>query len=81
MKMTAPAVGQVWKEVDPRLTRYVQIEAIQGFHKANIAIRTVVKKNGIWMPAQKSRLSYADGDRFNGKRGGYELHEPARADQ
>jgi hypothetical protein len=75
------AVGQVWKEVDPRFTRYVQVEAIHGGHRANIAIRTVIEKSGVWEPKKGARLSYADGTRFDGRRGGYAFHQAARAQQ
>lgn len=63
-------VWDVWKEVDPRIQRFVQIEDL----RAMVAIRTVVLKDGRWVAAPKSRVSYAHAERFNGKRGGYALH-------
>lgn len=67
-----PAVGQIWKEVDPRQERYLRIEHGSPFGK--VAVRTVVKKDGRWVDAPYSRISYCAAVRFNGKRGGYEFH-------
>ena len=68
------AVGQIWKEVDPRAERFVRIESV-GMGRRNVSIRTVVKRDFGWSDAPRSRLSYADGERFDGRRGGYEFHE------
>ena len=66
---TAPGVGQIWKEADPRLERFVKIVGIYPHMlRRSIAIRTVRKTDGEW---EEGRLSYADQNRFHGKRGGY----------
>lgn len=69
-----PKVGQIWKEVDPRLNRFVSIESVKPNWRRGITIRTVVNQDGVWVPAPRSRVSYADAERFNGKRGGYAIH-------
>jgi hypothetical protein len=61
--------GQIWREVDPRFTRYVRVES----DGQRIGIRAVVKAGDRWVDAPRSRLSYADRSRFDGRRGGYEL--------
>ncbi len=70
-----PAVGQIWKEVDPRFVgdeqRYIRIESTR---PDRIYFRTVIKKEGDWVEAPWSRASRAQKKRFNGKRGGYEFH-------
>jgi len=68
----APRTWDIWKEVDPRMERYVQIQSTMGF---NVAIRTVVQVDGRWANAPRSRISYVKPERFNGQRGGYVLHE------
>jgi len=74
-------VGQIWQDVDPRAIRYARIYAI-GTGRRSIAIRTVYKagrgdiKSPIeWKVKPHSRMTYCDRERFNGKRGGYKLHE------
>ncbi len=58
--------GQIRREVDPRLNREVEILGFpSGFSEDYVLIRTVGVKS------KKGRL--ARRDRFNGKRGGYEL--------
>lgn len=71
-------VGQIWREVNPRRERFVRIEAVS-LMRVGISVRTVVKVDGKWCDAPRSRLSYADRQRFNGKRGGYALHEQPTA--
>jgi len=41
----APRTWDIWKEVDPRMERYVQIQSTMGF---NVAICTVVQVDGRW---------------------------------
>lgn len=53
-------VGSIWKEVDPRLDR--QIEVV-GF--CDETGKVIIKSNG--------RVTKARRERFNGKRGGYEM--------
>lgn len=73
--MTAQAIktGQIWREVDPRMTRYVQIQAVE---EGSIFIRAVLRglPSEGWIPAPRTTIRAADPARFNGKRGGYELH-------
>lgn len=70
------AAGQIWREVDDRFQRYVRIENVQAGRRG-ISIRTVEKADLGWQAAPRSRLSYADHNRFNGKNGGYEFAEAA----
>lgn len=53
-----PAVGQIWKEADPRVTREIEILKIG---QAEAVIQTVGSK----------RQTLAKLTRFDGKRGGY----------
>ena len=74
--MTDLAVGQIWREVDPRFERHVRIESI-GAGRRSVGIRTVVRHDGRWIEGPRSRASWCDGERFNGKRGNYEFVLPA----
>jgi hypothetical protein len=65
--------GDIWKEVDPRMERFVRVASV-GTGRRSVAIRTVVLAMGQWRSTARSRLVYADRDRFNGKRSGYALH-------
>lgn len=70
---TKPKQLQIWKECDPRFERYVRIESV-GVGRRSIGIRAVVWSDDRWVDAPRSRMSYADPERFNGKRGGYQFH-------
>ena len=70
--VTAPKVGDVWKEVDPRMERYVCVLELSASGYARLA-RCDANGEG-----QSTRLTRAQLDRFNGKRGGYALHRRAR---
>lgn len=67
-------VGQIWREVDPRFERFVRVESVAGGSRRSVGVRTVVRftEHSGWGYAPRSRLSYCDANRFNGKRGGYE---------
>jgi hypothetical protein len=69
-------VGQIWREVDPRRERFVRVlnvsEGVVKIRTVNPAWKHV---SGRWKEAYRSRPSYAEASRFNGKRGGYALHE------
>lgn len=70
------AVGQIWREVDPRFDRYVQVESVcTMLGNTNIVgIRAVVPNDhGGWDYTLGARYSRANAIRFNGKRGNYEL--------
>lgn len=67
-------VGQIWTEVDPRFARFVRVETVAGGTVGSIGIRTVVARDGRWVDGPKSRLSYANRERFNGKARNYALH-------
>jgi hypothetical protein len=63
------AVGQKWREVDPRFTRVVEVVGTDhlGFLGIGaVQIQTVY-------PEKSARRSWARLSRFNGKRGGYAL--------
>lgn len=69
-----PAVGQIWKEVDPRFEdepRFIRVERTSSHA---IHFRTVIHKEGMWIDAPRCRASSGQRKRFNGKRGGYEFH-------
>lgn len=69
-----PRQGDIWKERDPRFDRYVRIESV-GTGRRSVAIRTVLlSDDGKWRDSPRSRLSYADIERFNGKSTGYAMH-------
>ena len=68
----APKVGQIWKEVDPRFTRYIEILYVdEREQKATICLASRSGGNS------GSRQTKAAFKRFNGKRGGYELFKDA----
>lgn len=73
-----PAIGQIWREVDPRQERFVRIEGEHSF--GFFGVRKVVNIDGIWIDAPNSRRAEAKAERFNGKRSGYEfVVDPADA--
>lgn len=66
---------QIWKEVDPRFERFVRIESV-GVGRRSIGLRTVILDDGRWVDGPRSRMTYADPERFRGQRGGYAIwHE------
>ena len=69
-----PEQQQIWREVDPRFERYIRVESVRP-GRCGVSCRTVVLSEGKWIDARRSRVSYCDPERFNGKRGGYEFHE------
>lgn len=73
-----PKIGDIWREVDPRFTRHVRVFDVQQGRRG-IAVRTCVKTEGNWRPAPRSRLSWCDRERFNGKRCGYAFVESESA--
>lgn len=71
---TAISHGQIWREVNPRRgNRHVRVETIAAAH---VGIRKVEKTTDGWAPAAKSRVTYAQPARFNGKHNGYQLIQP-----
>lgn len=73
---SAIKVGQIWKELDPRSERFVRIVGNgSNIGHRRISIITVVHREDNWRPAPRSRITYCDERRFNGKRGGFALHE------
>lgn len=71
--MTEIKVGQIWREVDPRLNRYVQVLVVGESAIKSICVATIdISTNAL------GRKNWASRERFNGKRGGYELHRDAR---
>ncbi len=72
---TTVKLHQVWREVDPRFTRFARI--IGTGQRGAIQIRTVIKAGDDWIFPPHSRPTFCSAKRFNGKRGGYELHQDA----
>jgi hypothetical protein len=72
--------GQIWKEYDSRMERFVRIESV-AITRRGVCIRTVIRSSEGWKDAPRSRCSYADQERFNGKPGGYEYIGTPPADQ
>ena len=66
-------VGQIWREVDPRFNRYIQIVEVSDAAVRPIKLATIdLATNAL------GRKNWASRERFNGKRGGYELHRDIR---
>lgn len=65
-------VGDIWKEVDPRVERYISIHGLrpQATGGARIDFRTCTEEGHI----KRFTVGSARMERFNGKRGGYKLH-------
>jgi len=63
----SPKMGDIWKEVDPRFTRYVCILSRVG---GSVRICTCDHK-GMKL---RNRETASSVSRFNGKRGGYAYH-------
>jgi hypothetical protein len=74
-------LGQVWRECDPRETRFVRILNLKPGRRGVLICTMVMTGDGsvesphAWVPASRSHARWADHERFNGKRGGYELYE------
>lgn len=62
-------VGQIWREVDPRTNRHVKVIEIADWSVKSIKITTIDP-----LTNTLGRSNWASRERFNGKRGGYELH-------
>lgn len=72
-KVQAICEGQIWRERDARLVRFVRVDASPEKHQDQIQIVTVIQcSDGEWMRKPGSRITYASRARF-GKSGGYEL--------
>lgn len=69
--------NQIWREVGPRFERFVRVEQVANGNRRGILVRTVVRSNGDgpWIRAPRSRASWRDRNRFNGRRGGYQYVE------
>lgn len=70
MDSISPRTGDIWKEVDPRFTRYI---VIHGLHPEAVVIQNAYRAPETigWTlhgPRRTAQLK-----RFNGKRGGYEF--------
>lgn len=65
-----PQAGDIWKEVDPRAERYVRVISLSTPSGKYAFIRTCDANgvSGTRNPVREARV-----ERFNGKRGGYEL--------
>jgi len=69
--------GQIWREVDPRFARFVEVIGVRDEFRGrpmSATIVTIVSENGMWVRPRRSREVDARLDRFNGKRGGYEFY-------
>jgi len=81
--LQAITLASVWKEVDPRLTRFVKVWAIGVGSTPEASGAAPIRSGFITLcsvtpdthePIPGRRLTYAKQERFNGKRGGYALH-------
>ncbi len=72
-----PAKGQIWREVDPRLNRFVMVlDVVSG--RRGVLVQTCERNDlGQWVPSPRSRKAWCDIERFHGKLGGYELATPS----
>jgi hypothetical protein len=70
--------GQIWKENDPRLERYVRIESVPAspIRATDSVLIRRVKEDGSHYKGAADR--WAKIARFNGKRSGYSLHRDAK---
>lgn len=64
----APLVDDIWKEVDPRMVRFVKVMRVG---KSEAEIRKCEENGDIPKRSIKRQAQLA---RFNGNRGGYQLH-------
>lgn len=72
--MTEITEGQIWREVDPRQERYIRVERVTPHV---IDLQCVAFDGTIWIAKRGTRKTQAMRDRFNGKRGGYDLYAEA----
>lgn len=71
--MSEIKAGQIWLEVDPRKERHVRVLSISKDREI-VVIQTVICSTNGWVRKPKSPAwTYAGVERFNSKRGGYEL--------
>jgi hypothetical protein len=61
-------IGQIWRENDPRMERYVAVTFVR---PDSI---TIIRVNADGSPYRGARHGCANPARFNGNRGGYSLH-------
>lgn len=74
MNNPEPVIGQIWREVDSRFVRFVRVKAVLSGDRG-IGIQTATENGkGGWMDKPRSRFSWSDRARFNGKHQGYEFH-------
>lgn len=65
--------GQIWREVDPQFNRYIQVIEVTDGAVRPIKLATIdLETNAL------GRKTWASRERFNGKRGGYELHRDSK---
>jgi hypothetical protein len=66
------AIGQIWKESDPKLSRFVQVAGV--FPSINqVALQTVELIDGVWRVKRKDFQSRSDMKRFNNANRGFML--------
>lgn len=70
--MSTVKVGQIWKELDPRFDRYVEVLRVD--EKDQRATIVLASRSGGHAGTRPTKASLK---RFNGKRGGYALHKDA----
>lgn len=78
-KTATPQPGDIWQEQDPRQPRFVRVTKVSG---GSVGIYAVEKDvSGDWRVSRNPRTGrpaperLAQSQRFNGKRGGYALHD------
>lgn len=78
MSDAVPMVGDIWQEVDPRMTRFVKVTKVW---PDSVFVMAVQHEGGAWVAVRNPKTNRyapernAQLKRFNGKRGGYALHE------
>lgn len=68
LQRKVPEVGDVWQEIDPRMTRFVRVMSIL---EGAVTISRCWPNGELWDSETRTTAKYS---RFNGRRGGYGLH-------
>lgn len=76
MEVIRIETNQIWQEVDPRRERFIKVLEVKG---DTATIQTVRNVGPTWERVPKTAMRlWANISRFNGKRGGYKLHQDVK---